>query len=76
MLRAHTLSFSLQTKMAAPKLPISILSNTVKSMANNRTTLRSSLSKPQQRQTMSAFEARVSLLFALASQSASLSQRG
>ncbi|XP_010683730.2 heme-binding-like protein At3g10130, chloroplastic [Beta vulgaris subsp. vulgaris] len=63
--------------MAAPKLPISILNNTVKikSMANNRTTLRSPPLKPQQRQTMSAFEARVSLLFALASQSASLSQR-
>uniref|UniRef100_A0A803L2U6 Uncharacterized protein n=1 Tax=Chenopodium quinoa TaxID=63459 RepID=A0A803L2U6_CHEQI len=61
--------------MAAPKLPISILNTTVKSMANDRTMLRSPASKPQQRPTMSAFEARVSLLFALASQSASVSQR-
>ncbi|XP_021728639.1 heme-binding-like protein At3g10130, chloroplastic [Chenopodium quinoa] len=62
--------------MAAPKLPISILNNTtVKSMANDRTMLRYPPSKPQQRPTMSAFEARVSLLFALASQSASVSQR-
>ncbi|KAL2900206.1 hypothetical protein RDABS01_025288 [Bienertia sinuspersici] len=41
-------------------------------MANDRTMLRS---KIPQRQTMSAFEARVSLLLALASQSVSLSQR-
>ncbi|XP_056699140.1 heme-binding-like protein At3g10130, chloroplastic isoform X2 [Spinacia oleracea] len=61
--------------MAAAKLPISIVYRTVKSMANDRTMLRSPPSKPQQRRTISAFEARVSLLFALASQSASLSQR-
>ncbi|CAO2839331.1 unnamed protein product [Amaranthus hypochondriacus] len=55
--------------MQTAKMPTSVVTGTL-----NRSTLRSS-SKSQPRQTISPFETRVSLLFALASQSASLSQR-